>query len=170
MKTEKDGRTAVDMLVRGGVIAALYAALTAVLQPLAFGALQFRPSEALTMLPLLFPEAIPGLTVGCVLANLLSPNNAVMDVLFGGLATLLAAVWTRRCRSLYLAPLPPVICNAVFVGVVLTVSAGASGSAFLPAFFLNAAGIAVSEAVVCYALGIPLMLLLRRLDRRWDHR
>lgn len=82
------------MLTRAGVIAALYVALTFIVLPVASGAIQFRPSEALTALPLLFAESVPALFVGCMLANLIS-GAAVQDIVFGALVTLLAAALTR---------------------------------------------------------------------------
>ena len=80
------------VLCRAGVIAALYVALNYLLQPFSFGILQFRVSEALTVLPLLFPEAIPALFVGCVISNLI--GNGIYDIIIGSLATLIAAVGT----------------------------------------------------------------------------
>ncbi|MGI6030369.1 MAG: QueT transporter family protein [Eubacteriales bacterium] len=148
------------------VIAAVYAALCYAMQPIAFGAMQLRVSEALTLLPLLFPFAVPGLFVGCILANLASPM-AFLDIPFGSLATLLAALLTwqigrrvkNRTLALLLAPLPPVLCNAVIVGAMLAFT---SGEAITPASFsLFALDIGVTEAIVCYVLGIPLVLVLQ---------
>ena len=92
-------------LALSGVIAALYAALSLVstAMGLGFGTVQLRLSEALCVLPILFPEAVPGLAVGCLVTNLLSPYGAA-DLIFGTLATLLAAVLTRRIRKRALAP------------------------------------------------------------------
>ena len=96
------------------VIAAVYAVLTVVLPIPQYGAVQIRFAEALTVLPFFFPAATPGLFVGCVIANLFSPFP--LDIIFGSLATLLACFWTRRMPNRWLAPLPPVLCNAVIVG------------------------------------------------------
>ena len=79
-------------LCRAGVIAALYVALNYLLQLFSFGILQCRVSEALTVLPLLFPEEIPALFVGCVISNLI--GNGIYDIIIGSLATLIAAVGT----------------------------------------------------------------------------
>ena len=99
-------------LARAGIIAALYVVLTylAGLMNLAYGPVQFRFSEALTVLPFLFPEAIPGLFVGCIVSNLISPYG-VLDLVVGSAATLLAAVWTAKCGKRWFAPMPPVIMN-----------------------------------------------------------
>ena len=87
-------------LCLSALIAALYAALTLAFQPISYGAVQFRISEALTLLPVLFPQAVPGLTLGCLISNLFNPMGAtVYDVVFGTLATLIAAVITWRMRA-----------------------------------------------------------------------
>lgn len=100
------------------VIAALYAALTLLLAPLSFGAVQLRVSEALTLLPMVLPQAIPGLFVGCLIANLYT--GVLTDILFGSLATLLAAVGTYLLRKRpVLAASCPVLANGVIVGLVL---------------------------------------------------
>ena len=104
-------------LVLNGVIAATYAALTLAASALnlAYGPVQFRFSEALTILPFLFPGTWPGLFIGCLVANLLSPYGLV-DIVCGSLATLLAALWTAKVKNKWIAPLPPVICNMVIIG------------------------------------------------------
>ena len=105
----------------GGLIAALYVVLTYLtnLVGLASGAIQVRVSEALTILPCLTLSAVPGLTIGCVLANLLT-GCAAWDVVFGSLATLLGAVGTRLLRKKpAIAWIPPVVSNTVIVPIVL---------------------------------------------------
>jgi uncharacterized membrane protein len=141
----------------GAVIAALYTALTLVFQPISFGALQLRISEAFTLLPVLFPEAVPGLAVGCLLSNLLAGANPY-DVVFGTLATLLAALLTRRLRkNVWLAALPPVVCNGVIIGLVLTYAYG------IDALWLNILTVSLGQAAVCYALGVPMVKTLERM-------
>ena len=148
-------------LVRAALIAAIYTALTylAGLMNLAYGPVQFRFSEALTVLPFLLPEAVPGLFVGCVVSNLLSPYGA-LDLVVGSLATLIAAFWTGKCRRRYLAPLPPVLCNAALVGAMLAWYETDFSAGFAPAFAYNALTVGAGEAVVCYALGLPLLRIL----------
>ena len=105
----------------GGMVAALYVVLTFAANALglASGAVQVRFSEALTILPVFTAAAVPGLTVGCVLANLLT-GCAAWDVVFGSLATLLGAVGTRLLKNKpFLAWIPPVVSNAAIVPVVL---------------------------------------------------
>lgn len=108
-------------LARAAVIAAAYAALAWISNffGLAFPAIQFRLSEALCVLPCRDRKAaIPGLAVGCLITNLLSPYG-LLDLVVGTLATLLAAVWSGRCRSAWTAAVPPVVCNMVLVGAML---------------------------------------------------
>lgn len=143
-------------MATAGIIAAIYAGLTLLLPIPQYGAVQLRVAEAMTVLPFLFPEAVPGLAVGCFLANLLG-SPYVMDWVFGTLATLLAALWTSRLKNRYLAPLPPVICNAVIVGAEIAYFATLDGAAFLPAYGFNAVTVGLGEAVACFALGLPLL-------------
>ena len=152
-------------LCLSALIAALYAALTLAFQPISYGAVQFRISEALTLLPVLFPQAVPGLTLGCLISNLFNPMGAtVYDVVFGTLATLIAAVLTWRMRaSIWVRALPPVLCNAGIVGLVLTYAYG------IDMLWMNMLTVGLGEAVVCYVLGVPMIKLLSRQDlSRWQ--
>ena len=119
----------------------------------------------MTVLPFLFPEAIPGLAVGCFLANLLG-SPFLLDWIVGTAATLLAAVWTSRVHRRWLAPLPPVIANAVIVGLELCCFSDAGvfswGNASLGGFLAGAFSVGIGELVVCYALGVPLMIALQK--------
>ena len=148
-------------LTRAAIIAALYVVLTYLtgVMNLAYGPVQFRFSEALTVLPFLFPEAVPGLFVGCVVSNLLSPYGA-LDLIVGSAATLLAAVWTAKCGRRWFAPRPPVLANAVLVGAMIAWYEAGFGAGFLAAFAYNAATVGLGELVVCYALGLPLLKVL----------
>lgn len=148
-------------LCTGGVIAALYAVLTLALPMLSYGPVQIRFSEALTVLPFFLPEAIPGLAVGCFLANLLG-SPFVLDWIFGTLATLLAAIWTAKLRHRALAPVPPVVCNMVIVGAEIAYFATLDGAAFWPAYGLNALTVGLGEAIACGVLGTLLLRLLPR--------
>ena len=153
-------RYGVRRLAHAGVIAGLYAGLTIALPIPQYAGIQCRVSEALTVLPWLLPEAVPGLTVGCFLANLLSPYG--LDCVFGTLATLLAALWTRRMRRAALAPLPPVVCNMVIVGAELAWYAAGEGENFFRAWLFNGFTVGLGEAVACYALGTLLLRVLPR--------
>ena len=169
MSTKSNAR----FLALSAVIAGLYAALTyaAAMLNLAYGPVQFRFSEALTVLPAFTPAAIPGLTVGCLLANLGSPLG-VVDWVFGTAATLLAALGTAavsriRWKGLpLLAPLPPVIVNALVVGLEISCLNGAGAftfSAFTAAnFAYSALTVGLGELAVCLVLGLPLCVLLEK--------
>ena len=156
-------KTSVRRMNRAAIVGALYAVLTLLSSVfgIAYGPVQFRISEALCLLPFLFPETAWGLFVGCWVANLISPYGP-LDMVVGSLATLLAALWTAKCRRKWLAPLPPVVCNGILIGAVLAWQQSGSGETFLPAFALNGLSVALGEAVVCFALGL---LLLRAVER-----
>ena len=137
----------------GGVIAALYVVLTFVanLFGLASGAIQVRISEALTILPVFTPAAIPGLTVGCVAANILT-GCLPWDVVFGSLATLIGALGTRLLRkNPYIAWIPPVVSNAVIVPFVLQKVYGLED-----AWWYLAATVGLGEIISCGVLGLLL--------------
>ena len=143
-------------LTIAAVIAALYAAFTLLFAAISYGPVQFRVSEALTLLPVLLPQAVPGLTLGCLLANLLG-SATPWDVVFGTLATLLAAMLSRRFRKrVWLAAAMPVLCNAVIIGLVLHFTL--ADVLLLPTM----ASVGLGEAVVVYALGIPMVMALKR--------
>ena len=148
-------------LTLAALIAAVYTAATLFLPIPQYGGMQFRVAEAMTLLPVLFPEAIAGLAVGCFLANLLG-SPFVLDWIFGTLATLLAALWTRRMPNVYLAALPPVVCNAVIVGAEIAWFTVQDGGAFWPAYGLNALTVGLGELAVCYLLGVPLARLMEK--------
>ncbi len=109
--------------IRAAIIAALYAALSLIFHPISFNQIQVRISESLAILPFFFPEAIWGLTIGCVLANLSSPFGWV-DILFGSLCTLIAALLTyqlRHTKKPWLGLIPPVLINAFGVGLYVSI-------------------------------------------------
>ncbi len=147
-------------LARGAVIAALYTALTLLLAPLSYGEVQIRFSEAFTLLPVLLPEAVPALAVGCLLSNILG-GCTIFDIVFGTLATLLAALCTRRLRdNLWLAAAMPVLFNGVIVGAVVHYCYAPVLP--LPVCMLS---VAAGEAVACLLVGPLLIKLLRRLPQ-----
>ena len=154
-------RFSIRSLALAGIIAGIYTGLTLGLPIPSYGGVQLRVAEAMTLLPFVLPEAALGLTVGCFLSNLLG-SPYVLDWVFGTLATLLAALWTRRMPNKYLAAIPPVVCNAVIVGAEIAYFATLDGAAFLPAFALNALTVGIGEAVACFALGILLVNVLSR--------
>ena len=149
----------VQNLVRGAIIAAVYALLTIFLAPISSGLIQCRVAEAMSILPYFTFSAVPGLFIGCVLANLLL-GAPVYDVVFGSLATLLAAYITyllRKRAPKYLAPLPSVVVNALVVGALLVYVYDVGVS-----YWVAAGYVAIGQAIACFALGLPLLTLLER--------
>lgn len=151
--------------VQAALIAALYAALTYAVAPLSFGATQFRISEALTILPVFTPAAIPGLAIGCVIANIGSPYGPI-DIVLGTVATVLAALMTRLTRKIRVKniPLLSLIFPTVFNGIIIggEIMMFTPGQAGIVGFLASASGVALGELVVCYTLGILLFLGIDR--------
>lgn len=145
-------------LTKAAVIAAVYAVLTllgAALN-LSYGALQFRFAEALCVLPVFTSAAVPGLTVGCFLANILS-SVSPLDMVFGSLATFLAALASRALRNVRIKGYPfcsllmPVLFNGLFVGAEIAFFT--AGESFFAAFAVNALTVLLGEAAVMFTLG-----------------
>jgi len=156
-------------LARAGIIAALYAVVTYLLAPYAYGPFQIRPAEALTILPIFFPEAIPGLFVGCALANLLS-GYGIYDIVFGSLITLIAAIMTyfigkalkKNFLSVILGGLPPIVLNAVGIPIIIILVSADSWAAYIT-YFLQ---MLLTQSVWIYVLGIPLYFAMKRLTAK----
>ncbi len=141
-------------IIRATMIAALYTVLTYALAPISYGPLQFRVSEALTVLPILYPEAIWGLFVGALIANIFG-GLGMWDIVGGSLATLLAAWVTYRCRTNLLAYLSPIVINGLLVSSYLSVL-------YAMPYWLTVMSIAGSEALVVFLIGYPFITLLRK--------
>jgi uncharacterized membrane protein len=171
-------------IAQAGVIAALYCTLTLVtmqfFQGLAWGPVQLRVSEAFTVIALFTPAAIPGLTIGSVVANALNPAAVwpltALDVVLGSLGTMLGAMWMWRFRDrMPLALAGPVIANALIVPAYLPLLLKGVGFYTLPLFGVNLQGawfpmylfgvvsVGIGEGIVVYALGWPLALALKRM-------
>jgi len=154
-------------LAQGALIAAMYVALTfaANMLSLASGAVQVRFSEALTVLPFFTPTAIPGLFIGCLLANILT-GCALWDVVFGSLATLTGAVftyllrkWKWRNMGIWLASAPPILANTLIVPFILRYVYGLPDA--LPYLMMT---VGAGEVISCGALGMALLLALRKYE------
>ena len=150
-------------LTRGALVAALYVALTYVsaLFGLSSGAIQFRLSEMLCILPIFMPEAIVGLTIGCLLANLLT-GAVIWDVIFGALATLIGAVGARLLRKLpskliFISTLPTVLANAIIVPFVLIYAYGVPD-----AFFFLVLTVGIGELATATVLGTALCYTIKK--------
>lgn len=153
-----------NTLTRAAIIAALYAALTLLLAPISYGEIQVRLSEALTVLPIIMPEAVPALAIGCLLANILG-GCPVYDIVFGTLATLLAALCTRALRShVRAATAMPVLFNALIVGSVVHFCYAPMIALPLCMLF-----VAIGEAISCMLLGPMVLSAVRRIPQKMLH-
>ena len=163
-------------LCHGAIIGALYAVLTLAAWSFSSMQIQVRISEALSVLPIFTPAAIPGLFIGCLISNLLGSGN-VYDIVFGSLTTLLAAVLTRLIAKvvsgklrLPLSLLPPVVLNALVVPFILYYGYGISSflsyEGMLPVLCLNGVSVLCGQIISCYLLGIPLYGLLAKITKR----
>lgn len=151
------------LLAFSAVTGALYAVLTIILAPISFGAVQFRISEALCILPFFIPETSIGLFAGCFIANL--TTGVAADIIFGPLATLAACLAvaaagrrSRSFRSKIIACAAPVVFNALVIGVVITAAyCGMNPFRNPEVFALYALEVGAGEAGVMYLIGLPLM-------------
>jgi len=161
----KNHDSILKLIPHGAIIAAAYVALTLLFAPISYGPMQVRVAEALTILPMFTPTAVPGLFLGCFLANLFG-DAVALDAIFGSLATLLGAAgsWLLR-RNRWLVPLPAILANVVIIPFVLRYGYGVDLPLPLLAMYL-----AVGEFLGCYVLGeiLASALLSRRffVDRR----
>ena len=144
----------INKLARGALIAALYAALTILLAPISYGPVQCRVSEAFTLLPFYLPEAVPGLFIGCIFANFIG-GYGLPDMVFGSLATLVAAFLTLKSGNIFVAALWPVLSNMIIIGTMLHYLIEAP-------LVMTCIYVALGELISCYVIGVPFMKLLER--------
>ena len=146
----------------GGLTAALYIVLTLLANAfgLASGMIQVRVSEALCILPCFFPEAIPGLFIGCLISNIIT-GSAIWDIIFGSLATLIGAIGTYLWRkNRWLAPLPPILANTLIIPFVLAYAYGVEEGIWLLAITVG-----IGEFLSVFVLGELLYSgLIKRKD------
>ncbi len=156
-----------EYLITGALIAAAYAGLTYLsnILGLAYGPIQLRISEVLTILPVFTPAAIPGLTVGCFIANIGSFN--MLDMVFGTAATLIAAILTYIFRKIsfkglpLLSALPPVLVNAVIIGAEIAFFYLPEGAS-LWGFIISGFEVGISQLIICYLFGMPFYLVVKK--------
>lgn len=146
-------------IVRGALIAAIYVLLVYLFAGFSFGVFQFRPAEALTLLPMFYPEAVPALFVAVMLSNILG-GLGPWDIFGGSLVTLLAAWLTYRYRNTWVAYASPIVLNALLISLYLRII-------FEVPYWLSVVGIGVSEAISVLCLGLPLVRLLKRRGIQW---
>ena len=144
------------LMTESALIAAVYVALVLLFKPISFGAIQFRIAEALCILPFFSLSAVPGLALGCLLGNFFS-GAAMPDVVFGTLATLLAAILSYRLRDInkWLVCLPPILANAIIVPFVLQYAYGVPDG-----YFFLFATVGIGEILAVGVLGNILLLAL----------
>ncbi len=144
-------------MTEAAIIAAIYVVLVFAFAPISFSAIQARIAEALTILPFFTPAAIPGVTIGCLLSNLLTGAD-ILDVIFGPMATLLGAIGSYLLRkNKFLVPLPPIIANTLIVPWILRYAYGVPDA--IPFLMLT---VGIGEVIACGILG---MILLFALDK-----
>ena len=157
----------IQQLTLAAMVAAVYFVLCYFgnIFQLTFGPVQVRLGEALTVLPFLFPAAAPGLALGCLLTNILSPYGPI-DMIVGTLATAIAAFLSIKMPRWYLAALPPIVVNALLLPPMWAwAEAGAINGAFWAAYGLNLWTFVAGEAVACCVLGTILLKALPRVNR-----
>lgn len=170
-----EGKSNSKKLVVYAMIAAIYATASLALAPISFGGVQFRISEALTLLPVIMPEAIIGVTLGCAITNLAGAMLGInilgfLDVFVGTAATFLAAILTYQLRNIrfgklpLLAVVPPIALNALFIGAELTI---ALTTVYEWTFFWSMfVSVGAGQFLACVILGIPLVMQMEKYLRR----
>ncbi len=144
-------------LARAAVIAALYFALSVAFNAIAFGPVQFRVSEILVLLPLIFPEAIPGLAIGCFFTNFFFSPFGVFDMVLGTLATLIGAIGTYLLRRRpILATLPPIIANTLLVPLIFVLNDAST------VYYISMFEILATQIITCIILGMPFTFALKK--------
>ena len=153
----------IRFIVYNGIVAALYIVLTYFLAPISYGPLQARISEAMTVFPIFSFNMIPGLTIGCLVSNLINPDNlGPVDIIGGTLATLIAGIFSRIIgkKNMWLGIIPPIVANGIIVG------------GYLPFLLLDTVTwqevvitmltVAGGEAAVLVVLGLPLVAVIEK--------
>ena len=154
-------------MARMALIAAAYAVLTLAFPPLSYGPVQLRISEAMCILPFFMGEAVWGLTLGCLIANLIGVSFGMTlpwDILVGTVASFIAACMTSRIKIKWLLPLPSVVVNALLVGAMLTYIM-LDGAESFPLWY-NILTVGAGQAIVCYGLGMPFFAIMKKLKMK----
>ena len=158
MKNQK-----IQYITRAALIAALYVALTHLsnILGLANGAIQIRFSEALCVLPFFMPSAVPGLFVGCVIANI-TTGAVVWDIVFGSLATLIGAFLASKLKNKWIIPIPTVIANTIIVPIIVLFCYTDNSAWSIPTYLIGVVGVFVGEMISAYLFGIILFSALNK--------
>lgn len=162
MKNSKSDRT-IYFMVHAAAVAAVYTVLTMLFAPISFGPVQFRISEALCILPVFTPAAVPGLFLGCLLSNFFC-GAAVLDVVFGSIATLIGALGSYKLRKIKWAVcIPPIVSNTIIIPWVLRYAYGSAD--LIPVAMLT---VGIGEILAAGLLGNMLLLMLERYGRLFE--
>ena len=151
----------IRFIVYNGIVAALYIVLTYFLAPISYGPLQARISEAMTVFPIFSFNMIPGLTIGCLVSNLINPDNlGPVDIIGGTLATLIAGIFSRIIgkKNMWLGIIPPIVANGIIVGGYLPFLL--FDTVTWQEVLLTMFSVAAGEAVVLVVIGLPLVALI----------
>ncbi len=151
----------IRFIVYNGIVAALYIVLTYFLAPISYGPLQARISEAMTVFPIFSFNMIPGLTIGCLVSNLINPDNlGPVDIIGGTLATLIAGIFSRIIgkKNMWLGIIPPIVANGIIVGGYLPFLL--FDTVTWQEVLLTMLSVAAGEAVVLVVIGLPLVALI----------
>lgn len=151
----------IRFIVYNGIVAAIYIVLTYFLAPISYGPLQARISEAMTVFPIFSFNMIPGLTIGCLVSNLINPDNlGPVDIIGGTLATLIAGIFSRIIgkKNMWLGIIPPIVANGIIVGGYLPFLL--FDTVTWQEVLLTMLSVAAGEAVVLVVIGLPLVAVI----------
>ena len=149
-------------IAQAGIIAAIYVALVLLFAPISFNVIQFRIAEALAILPYFTTAGIPGVTIGCLIGNLIGMGEP-LDIIFGTLATLIGAFGSYALRrDKWLVPIPPILSNTIIIPWVLRFAYGVPDA--IPYLMLT---VGIGEVLAIYVLGMILLLTLERLPKKY---
>ncbi len=166
VSNQAENKKRIRFVVFNGIIAALYVVLTYILAPISYGPIQARVSEIMTVFPIFSWATIPGVTLGCLIANLLNPENpGPVDIIGGTFATLIAGIFSFLIgkKNKWLGVIPPVIANGLIVGGYLPFLLVDPGSTVtFQAVVLTMLSVAGGEAAVLVVLGLPIVTVIEK--------
>ena len=149
-------QNATKFIALNAVIASLYVVLTMPFGIISTSAgFQFRPAEALKILPSLMPYITPGLAIGCAISNMVSAFG-VADIVFGSIITLTAGYLSSKTKNPWLASLPPILLNAIFLPLIWLLAVGDAG------YLINLASLLLTQSAVIFGLGVPLHFIFKK--------
>ena len=164
--SRNENKKMIKFIVINGLLAGLYVVFTLPFANIAYGPIQFRLAEVLTVFPIFSATTIPGVTLGCFIANLINPNNlGPVDIIGGTFATLIAGYfsWLIGKKNKPLGIIPPIVFNGLIVGGYLPFLLVDPGSTVtVQAIGISMLSVAGSEAVLLVVLGLPLIAVIAK--------